>query len=123
LASYLRPFHASGFTAISLTWIAVAMIVVFPASLVSGYQFPVLIALLGRGRDGIARQIGTAYAFNTGGSIVGSLVAGFVSIPLLGAIATWRVVGFSMVILAGVLGAHAIRARRDSWPSLAASGL
>lgn len=123
LASYLRPFHASGFTAISLTWIAIAMIVVFPASLVSGYQFPVLIALLGRGRDGIARQIGTAYAFNTGGSILGSLAAGFVCIPLLGAITTWRVVGFAMVLLAGVLGVHALRARRESWASVAASGL
>ena len=42
------PFGFCGFVA---GWTAIAAIVVFPAAFVSGVQFPLLIALLGRGRE------------------------------------------------------------------------
>ena len=73
-------------------WAIVAAIVVLPAAIISGLQFPLLIALLGQGRQGISRQLGLAYAWNTLGAIAGSLVAGFGVLPLLTAPGTWRAV-------------------------------
>ena len=52
-------------------------IVVLPPAIVAGYQFPLLIALFGRGRDRVGRHVGLAYAANTAGAIVGSLAGGF----------------------------------------------
>src|SRR5690606_35781889 len=76
-AAYLRETAALGFGALVLSWMVTASVVVLPAAIVSGYQFPVLFALLGRGRERVARQVGVAYAFNTVGSIAGAFVGGF----------------------------------------------
>jgi hypothetical protein len=43
-----------------LGWSAVCSVAVFPVAVVAGYQFPLLIGLLGRGRDGLGR--GNAFA-------------------------------------------------------------
>jgi predicted membrane-bound spermidine synthase len=64
---------------------AVTGIVVLPASVVAGYQFPLLIALFGRGRERLGHQIGVVYASNTIGAIVGSLAGGFGLLPALSA--------------------------------------
>lgn len=103
-AAYTRPMAAMGFSALVLSWTLISVAVVFPASVVAGYQFPVLFALLGQGRERVARQVGLAYAFNTFGSIVGALLVGFVMIPQLGAVASWR----AMVVLLAVLFALTI---------------
>ena len=58
-------------------------IVVLPVALVSGLQFPLLVALLGQGRAAVSRQLGMTYAWNTLGAIAGSLVGGFGAMPLL----------------------------------------
>src|SRR5215208_5871681 len=52
-----------------LGWTYVTCIVVLPVALISGVQFPLLVGLLGRGRPGISRQLGTTYAWNTFGAI------------------------------------------------------
>ena len=62
---------------------------VFPAAFVAGLQFPVLISLLGRGRQRVATHVGLAYAWNTAGAILGSLAGGFGLMPLLSATGTW----------------------------------
>ncbi|HMJ10952.1 MAG TPA: fused MFS/spermidine synthase, partial [Polyangiaceae bacterium] len=98
-AAYTRPMAAMGFSALVVSWTLISVAVVFPASVVAGYQFPVLFALLGQGRERVARQVGLAYAFNTFGSIAGALLLGFVMIPRLGAVASWR----AMVLLLAVL--------------------
>ena len=56
---------------------------VLPAAFVAGVQFPLLIALLGRGDQHVGRQVGLTYAWNTAGAIVGSLAGGFGLLPLL----------------------------------------
>lgn len=90
LAAYTRQLEAIGFHGLVESWVLIAGLVVFPTALVSGYQFPVIFALLGRGRTGVAEQVGLAYAFNTLGSIVGALAAGFWLVPMLGAVTAWR---------------------------------
>ena len=90
VAMYLRPLAGLGFYGLVLGWTAITLLVVFPAAFVSGVQFPLLIGLLGRGGQGVGRQVGQAYAFNTLGSILGSLAGGFGLLPLLSAPGTWR---------------------------------
>jgi spermidine synthase len=113
LAGMLRPLANIGFGALVLGWTAVAAIVVFPTALVSGYQFPVLVALLGRGRQNVAAQIGMTYAFNTAGSIVGALAVGFLLLPAIGLVATFRVLIAALLVLAfGIVVLELWRHRR-----------
>lgn len=124
LGAFLRSFAAAGFPALVGAWAVVAALVVFPAALIAGFQFPLLIGLLGRGRPGVAREVGVAYAANTAGSILGSVAGGFVLVPLLSAPGTWA-------LAVAVLGALALwalalargEARAGRAPALAGAGL
>ncbi|MDA1213887.1 MAG: fused MFS/spermidine synthase, partial [Planctomycetota bacterium] len=80
------------FSSLVLSWMAVTGIVVFPAAIVSGVQFPILVSLMGRGRSHLGRQIGWIYAANTIGAIAGSLAGGFILLPHLSATGTWKTV-------------------------------
>jgi spermidine synthase len=99
LANVLRGLGVAGFSGHVTAWTLITFIVVFPAACVAGYQFPLLIGLLGRGREHVGRQIGAAYAWNTAGAIAGSLAGGFGILPLLSAPGTWRLVTFLLVLL------------------------
>jgi len=103
VALVLRPLGALGFGGLVGGWAVIAAIVVVPAALVSGVQFPLLIALLGRGSRRVGEHVGLAYAWNTAGAIAGSLAGGFGLLPILTAPGVWRAV----VILLGALGACA----------------
>jgi spermidine synthase len=109
LAHALRD--ASAFGAHVAGWALVTAIVVLPASIVAGIQFPLLIALLGSGGEDVGRDVGLAYAFNTAGAIAGSLLGGFVLIPLLGAMGCWRLCVGALVLLAAVFAWRA----RKTW--------
>lgn len=98
-ALLLRPFGNLGFAGHVLAWASVCGLVVLPASFAAGVQFPLLIALLGRGREAIGRQIGQAYAWNTAGAILGSLAGGFGLLPLLGAPGCWLLALFLLLAL------------------------
>lgn len=108
LALQLRHLADLGFFTHVLGWLLVTSVVVFPASFVSGWQFPVLIALLGQGRKDVGRHVGQAYAFNTAGSILGSLLGGFGLLPLLSTPGAWR-------LSAGLLCALGVAACVLAW--------
>lgn len=99
LTLQLRPLSAMGFWGLVSSWIVVVLIVVFPAALISGVQFPLLIALMGQGRKGIGKQTGFTYAFNTAGAIIGSLAGSFGLLPLLGATGAWLLSGALLTVL------------------------
>jgi predicted membrane-bound spermidine synthase len=122
-AAMLHESNRLGFPGEVLGWSAVAVIVVLPASIVSGVQFPVLIALLGRGNKDVGRQVGSTYAFNTMGSILGSLAGGFGLIPLLSALGAWRTVGITLAGLCAYLAVVATRAQRQRRHRLASVGI
>ena len=110
LALALLPLGAAGFAATIAGWTLVTAIVVLPPALVAGYQFPLLIALFGRGRERVGRDVGLAYAANTAGAIVGSLAGGFGLLPWLSAPGAWRLVALVLVALgvaAAVLDSNA----------------
>jgi spermidine synthase len=109
LANTLRGLGPLGFDGHVTAWVIVTSIVIFPAAVISGVQFPLLIALLGRGREDVGRQIGAAYAWNTAGAIAGSLAGGFGLMPLLTAPGTWRLV---VVVLVALGIAATLRDRR-----------
>ena len=108
----LTAFNAVGFGPRVAAWSVVTAIVVVPAAVAAGYQFPLLVALLGRGRDNLGRQIGLTYALNTIGAIVGSLAGGFGLLPWLSATGAWRLVPGVLVTL-GVIAVAACVKRHD----------
>ncbi|MEY2543837.1 MAG: spermidine synthase [Verrucomicrobiota bacterium] len=88
----LRPLGTLGFYGHVIAWSAICFVVVFPPAFISGIQFPLLVALLGKGRRGVGSQTGAAYAWNTIGALIGSLAGGFGLIPLLSAPGVWKLV-------------------------------
>ena len=98
-----------GFPGQVLGWTVITAIVIFPAAVVSGLQFPLLIALLGEGEKNVGKQVGYAFAWNTVGAVAGSLAGGFGLLPLLTAIGAWNVVVVTLAALGGVVGVAAYR--------------
>ena len=100
LAHVLRDLDAGGFWGSVIGWAAVAALVALGPAVVAGVQFPLLVALLGRGGRRIGRDVGRAYAWNTLGAIAGSLAGGLGALRLLGAVAAWRLAVVLLVVLA-----------------------
>jgi len=115
LAARLHP-AAVGFGGLIEGWAAVTTLVVFPAAFLAGFQFPMLISLLGRGREQVGTHVGLAYAWNTAGAILGSLAGGFGLLPLLSAPGTWVLVTLLLAALA-IAALFVSRRRRESAPS------
>ncbi|HEX5103429.1 MAG TPA: fused MFS/spermidine synthase, partial [Pirellulaceae bacterium] len=99
LAAVLRGLEYFGFAGQASGWVIVAGIVIFPAALISGLQYPLLISLLGRGWKDVGKQVGQATAFNTLGAMAGSLAGGFGLLPLLSAPGAWKL---TVALLAGL---------------------
>jgi spermidine synthase len=99
LALALLPLGSTGFPAAIAGWTLMTAIVVLPPAVVAGYQFPMLIALFGHGRDRLGHDVGLAYAANTAGAIAGSLAGGFGALPLLSAQGAWRLVAVVLAVL------------------------
>ena len=112
VANLIRPLGHIGFAGSILSWCAITFIVVFPAAFIAGIQFPLLIALLGRGRERVGSHVGGAYAFNTAGAIAGSLAAGFGLMPLLGATGCWLLAAYLLIALGALAIIVAVRARQ-----------
>ena len=114
LAMRLRPPAAEGLADYVTGWTVVASLVVLPAAIVAGAQFPLLVALLGRGREAVGRHLGQAYAWNTVGAIAGALAGGFGLLPLLSAPGAWRATALALAatgLAAAVIGkAHRLTA-------------
>lgn len=111
LAMALRPLGDAGFLALAATWVLITAIVVLPAAIIAGYQFPLLVAVLGQGRHDLGRQIGATYAWNTAGAIVGSIAGGFGLLPLMSAPTVWR--GVTVMLLALAIAALLFDRRSD----------
>ncbi|PYQ18137.1 MAG: spermidine synthase, partial [Acidobacteria bacterium] len=122
LALGLRPPTGAALGAYLTSWTIVTAIVVLPASVVAGAQFPLLVALLGEGRAGVARHLGRAYFWNTVGGIAGSLAGGFGLLPMLSAPGCWRAAALLLAALAMVAIA-ADRGRTGRTVAAAAAGV
>lgn len=121
IAALVQEAARLGFASLVLAWTLIASLVVLPASIVAGYQFPLLVSLLGEGRERVGAQVGLAYACNTGGAILGALVGGFVLIPGLGAPTTWRAMTALLLVLGVAALALAPPREPGARPALAAA--
>ena len=99
LAVVTRPMVASGFWGLVSGWMLVVIFIVLPPAMVAGYQFPLLVGLIGRGTRNVGYEVGLVYAWNTAGAILGSLAGGFGLLPLLGAERLWRASALFLVVL------------------------
>ena len=77
----LRPLGARASDSLTLVWFAITSAAILLPALVAGFQFPLLVALLGRGQASVGEQVGQAYAFNTGRHL-GPARGGFGLLPL-----------------------------------------
>jgi hypothetical protein len=102
LSHVFRELASMGFYGHVFGWGLVTALVILPAAILSGFQFPLLISLLGQGERDVGRQTGYAYAWNTGGAILGSLAGGFGGLPLLGALGLWRASVVMLGLTAGL---------------------
>lgn len=105
LAIQARLLPSLGTTGFALGQALVAMLLVFAPCLASGALFPAVVrAVTERGAEAPpAGTIGRLYFGNTVGSIIGSLLTGFVLVPSLGVWATLKLAG----IASGLLGSAA----------------
>jgi spermidine synthase len=95
-------------------WFAVQLIfglmVMFPATFALGGIFPAVVQIHARSLEKVASSVGTVYASNTVGTILGAGVAGFLLIPQLGVMPT--VISVSVLeILLGVIVAVVVVSR------------
>jgi spermidine synthase len=74
-----------------------SVLAIAPAAFLMGAAFPIGVRVwtAGTGRTGAAARVGTLYAINVAGAILGSILGGFVLLPLLGSRA-------SLLTIAGV---------------------
>ena len=120
---YLRPLGDLRFPTLITIWFVTTAIVVLPAAILSGYQFPLLIALLGEGRTKVGQEVGITYAANTTGAILGSLLGGFGLFPLLGVLRVWKSTAFLLLILGGLCLFWAWQAEKKLFSAFVGIGL
>jgi len=120
LAVWAANLGGPTFSQLVWGWLWVIFWVVFPGSLASGVQFPLLIALLGKGSGRVGADIGLATVLNSLGSIAGSLAGGFGLMVLLGSVGVWRLVIGASIVLALIAFGMALKQKRSSsrdfWP-------
>jgi len=107
-AMLLRPLGTLGFHGHLLAWATLCLIVIFPGAFIAGLQFPVLIALLGKGKRLVGSQTGAAYAWNTIGALAGSLAGGFGFIPMFSAPGVWKLATVLLAVLAAISAVLAV---------------
>lgn len=121
----MRPLGDLDFALLAASWALIAGIVVLPAAIIAGFQFPLLVAMLGSGDRDLGRDVGSAFAWNTAGAIAGAIAGAFLLIPRLGAVTTWRAMALLLLGLAAVAAVIAWRRGRApvrlAWPAAAAA--
>src|SRR6266508_65170 len=120
-----RGLSPAAFALVQAAQFAISAGALLVASLLIGATFPCAVAVVAQNRTDIGRQVGRLYGANTVGAIVGSIVAGFVLMPLLGTQAMLETGAAVNLVLASALFATSARAlpRRSlqwRWPATAA---
>ncbi len=110
LALAVRPDLGTGLLHYIPGWLAVIGIMAFPASLVAGYQYPMLVALMGTGRKKVGAHLGFVGAYNTLGAMAGALLGGFFLIPSFGATGSMRIACYVLLFMAAWAAYFAFRA-------------
>jgi spermidine synthase len=81
-------FFISLLGAQALMQLLLAVVVLFAPSLLMGISFPLFVILFFRYKNNIGKSVGIIYSVNTLGGVLGSLLAGFLLIPVIGLLPT-----------------------------------
>ncbi len=76
-----------------------AFYVLVAPCLLLGLSFPLLLNLAARGEGRVASSVGLTYAANTLGTVVGSVLTGFVILPTLGSLGSLRAIATLNLVL------------------------
>ncbi|MDB4912788.1 MAG: Spermine synthase [Gemmatimonadetes bacterium] len=127
MADFMAAFSRSpaGYRAFTMSRYFICLVVMLPATFCAGMTLPLITRLLMRGENA-ERAIGTVYAVNTLGSIIGVTLAALVLLPLLGL--KWLLIGgaaidvaLGVVLFAWDSGTAGLWNDRRRWaPALAA---
>jgi spermidine synthase len=93
-------------------------------SLLLGMSFPLLLNIASHAGQRVGSRVGSVYAANTLGTVLGSILTGFVVLPWLGSLATLRAaasVNLALGLGFGLLGVSLARSRRLILTLVAAS--
>jgi spermidine synthase len=102
----LEPSHGTAL----LTQFALSSLTMIVPTFLIGATLPLVIAALSRGVDEVGRHVGKVYGANTIGTIIGSAVAGFALLPLVGIETTVRIAA-AVNVLVGVVVLSALEGR------------
>lgn len=123
---FLRAFeHSSGsFAAITALQCQASFLIMFPATVGMGAVFPLASRLSGPAVGGAGRSIAVPYAWNTLGTVVGAVIAGFLLLPRLGIeLSVVLAASLNLIVAVVAVGAdHSYLSRRRLVAVLAALG-
>lgn len=101
LPGFIPPILEStgnSFAGLLLAQLTVSALAMFPAALVFGFNFPLVVALVAENRKDSSQpgqDVGRAYAANTSGAILAALLVGFILLPKIG---SFRVVALTAIV-------------------------
>ena len=83
--------------------IGLVSLIILPATTLMGTIFPLVGKLRTERLDAVGRSVGMVYFWNTLGSILGTLAAGFVLIPLFGRVYYTLYLGAGLILVSGLV--------------------
>ena len=112
----------SAFAAMSARFSVAALCIVFVPTLLLGAAFPLAVRLTANASR-VGRDVGTIVALNTAGGIAGTLLTGFVLVPLLGLVHTLAALAVAAAAV-GVVAAWQVRSNAPvlRWATVAIAG-
>lgn len=97
------PSLQGSFLSISLVRFALILLVLLPPTFLMGGTFPAFTSGYAQMKE-VGKDLGVAYAVNTGGAVVGTLLAGFVLLPSIGMSLTIKIaVTLNLLVFGGCL--------------------
>ena len=105
---YMRLYSDTKPTAEGLLWVQAALsaLTVLPPAFLMGGLFPLVTRLYARSISRVGRQIGRIYAFNTMGSVLGSVAGSFLFLKYVGMETSMIVIGGIYLVTGGVVAAQ-----------------
>jgi spermidine synthase len=103
---FVQVYRLVGSNSFELLLVArflISSFVMIVPTLLLGALFPLVVRIISRNEISMGRTVGTAYAANTIGSIIGSFASGFVLVPWLGLLDSLRLCAALNFVVAAAL--------------------
>jgi spermidine synthase len=108
-----RVVGSSSFELLLVARFLISSFVMIVPTLLLGALFPLVVRIISHNETSMGRTVGTAYAANTVGSIIGSFASGFVLVPWLGLLDSLRLCAALNFVVAAALFIALRRGRKE----------